>query len=201
MPIDIHKYIIDTFQSFLKYRTTLTINYFRLDKSFNEEDNFLDLFLFKRNKIELKYKSKFNLNEEWEESKFKRRDSNDYSNLIKPEIFQLFPNIKTIYIDIGAESSDVENYHTSYLEDCKAYHTLSFIALLSIIKDTNVQQVNVETTGLSMFRKSWLEVLWETQPRDIIEEYRINYFHIKFEHLKEDDRFGYICDRITIERT
>ena len=171
--IDINKYILGTFRCFIRNKTRLNINFNELKKAFkdDEDDSFLDLFLFERNEIK-----------EWNEYKFERRDESDYSNLIKPEIFELFTNIEEITIDIRKE-----------------YYTLSLIALLSIIKDTNVRHVIIEGKGYS--DKSWLEVLWNTASQDIIDKYSRQQFNIKFHHERRDRGYGEsITDKIIIER-
>ena len=185
--IDTNKYILGTFRCFIRNKTRLYINFENLKKAFkdNEDDSFLDLFLFKMNEVK-----------EWNESKFERRDESDYSNLIKPDIFKVFTNIEEITIDIMGDSEYIVDGH--FWE--YGFYTLSLIALLSIMKETNVRLVIVEAYGF--FKdKSWLEVLWNTASQDIIDKFSRQQFNITFDHRKDDE---YVVsqteDKIIIER-
>ena len=176
--LDIHRYIVDTFQCFAQNKSYLEINFYTLKEVFedHDNDNFLDLFLFERSVVK-----------EWDESKFERRDKNDNCNLIKPEIFKLFKNINQIVIRISGD------------DDGKEYYTLSFIGLLSIISNTNVRKVAVKifVRPRDSSYKSWLELLWKRASQDLIDTYSRQQFDIKFDHDKDD---GWITDEIIIER-
>ena len=101
----IDQYLIDTFNEFLRNETDICMKYDTLYGSFKSDilktNKFLGLFLFKGDLIK-----------EWNESKFKRRDPNDYTNLIKPVIFRLYPNVTNIYINIGViMKGSILHYH------------------------------------------------------------------------------------------
>jgi len=168
----LNKYVVDTFGCFVRNKTTFEIAFIYLKYGFVAESSLLDIFLFKRSVIE-----------DWDPIKFKRREEEDYSNLIKPETLKIFANVT----DIILYTSD------AWGEMC---WTLSFIALLSLIKNTNVKRVIVEAWGRSY--KSWLYLVWNGFSEDIIKKYQQQKFEVKYQ--QEIDDCGRTIDKIMIDK-
>ena len=98
-----------------------------------------------------------------DEDKYLYRDENDLTNMIKPQIIKLFKNLTHITI------------YTEHFDDRKKTehrYIVSFLGLLSIIKNSTVQTVKICGEG-------WISKLWSSDHRDdIIDKYQKNGFDI-----------------------
>ena len=94
-----------------------------------------------------------------EENNIKMRSETDYTNLFDPKLMQIFPNLKRIRLVLEI-------------------HTISFLALLSLIKNTGVKKVEV-----NMDVKSY----WKENSANIVQRYKDENFNVKFTQRMCDD--------------
>ena len=102
-------------------------------------------------------------------------------------MFKLFTNIKKIHIQINGDLDGME------------FFTLSFLALLTIIKEQHLTKVAISSyvKPRSSSYKSWLQLLWDNASRDLIDKYKKEKLDINFEH--KINEYGSIIDTISIK--
>lgn len=116
------KYVYDTFECFINHKETISfIPYYFYEENMKDE-KLLDLLIYE-------YKDTKRLTNviSWD-------DVDDRRNLMKPEIFQVFTNLKTINVSIE--------------------YPVSLLALLSMIKDTSVENVAMPVIASTLFPSS-----------------------------------------------
>ena len=109
-----------------------------------------------------------------------KRDGNDTINLFKPSILQIFTKVKSITLNI---SNGYECW------------SISLVKLLSIIKDTSVQQVHV-SLGSSKSLTEWIKSEWESSEK-LTSLYKKSGFTIQY---KERIGWDYRGRAFVIER-
>ena len=97
-------------------------------------------------------------------------------NMLKPELFQLFPNINHVYI----RASDYRGF-IDYI--------FSLSQLLSLLGQTKVNRVDIVAYGKesSPSRASWIKKLWISSSEVIRERFSKQKFDIRFGKKKNDD--------------
>lgn len=188
--VDLNKYVIDTFESFVENKTSVWIDLERLNKNV-AHDKLLDLFLNERS-----------VTNYWKPKIFNIRDDADYSNLINPVMLKVFKNVTELSIDTAAIIKDSMYDYVCY--------SMSIIALLSVIKDTNLQRVIIRTSVVTLSTygesyTSWIEMLWNACSDDIIEKYKDEQYQISFEQKKDssENTLGvrnHFIDKIIIQK-
>ena len=145
----IDPYIVSTLQCFINNKTNMYIGLIPLIKKVKDE-SLLDVILYQRdmNKIG------------WE--RVEVRDDTDYTNLIRPQIVNLFTSV-----------NEITFYAQTPFKRC----TFSMIALLKIIENTHIKKVIIGASG----EKTWLSSLWKSGSNSIIQRYSDKNFEIWFE--------------------
>ena len=159
---DTNKYIMDTARCFMLNKTEIKVNLPSLCDCVDKD--ILSLIFFKMSKID-----------NWNEvdlDEFVFGDSSHTANLLTPKIYYIFPNITHIYI----YTTDI-----SGKECCP----MSLIALLSIIKNTEVKKITIEAKKWSD-KETWIGLLWNRSSSEYIEKYKAEKFNITVERDDED---------------
>ena len=147
-------YIYDTFRCFVEHKTRIEIHLG--DTHANTEDKALIDLLF----YELKADGVDYSNNHESDS-----GNSEYRNLLRPRVFQVFPNIEQIYIIVSGRSSTGLVY------------PFSLLLFLDMIKDTLVKQIRLRSLD-----KQWLGDL-EAQSEfvPIASKYKEMNFEMEFE--------------------
>eukprot|EP01084_Bolivina_argentea_P152417 265898_1 len=95
-----------------------------------------------------------------DEDKYKyKRESNDFSNLLRVQMFSIFPNVNTLIIN-----------------DFAGEYSLSMINLLSLIEFGSLDKVIVKGK-----RNKWINSLWISDSKRLKEEYSLKHYNISIE--------------------
>ena len=181
---NVNKYIIDTFNCFRLNKSKLKINLVNIN---GLDDKLLNLILYKGDMIYWSHHA----------DRFSRRDEGDQTNLVRPEIYQIFTNVNTMEI----YTTDWEGYSCC---------TISLMALLSSIKNTKIERIEIKayeyrywneiTEEYVYFAKTWLYLLWSASSTDIVEKYKAEKINILFQQKETENRWRDKYDMIIIER-
>ena len=105
-----------------------------------------------------------------------KRDENDKINLFKPCLLKIFKKVKAITLDI-------------------TYFSISLVKLLSMIKCTSIQQVNVYLDDLKSSQE-WISSEWSSSEM-LINLYRESHFTIQYKEGVgfKNKRIGFVIER------
>ena len=134
------EYVLDTFRCYVSHKQELVIS--------------LDHMDYVKNKDRLKVIF-YSL-----EKQDKIRSNDDYTNLMKKELFTIFTKVERMSITVNE------------------YWTLSIYQLLIMIESTSLQQVKITMKIKS--KKTWLNVLWESSSQELIDKANMMNFNIRF---------------------
>ena len=168
----IDQYILDTFNSFIKHKKKIGINFgFVVEKVKDKEliNNIINI------PAVTEYKHG--------QTEFIERTQNDITNLLNTKIIKIFTNVEEILITIN----EWKNNNNIY--------TISLIGLLSVIESNNTNgllSTSIEKVTILMKWKSdeisWLRALWKESSEELIEEYNDMGFDIKQDNNSRYDK-------------
>eukprot|EP01083_Nonionella_stella_P214335 772356_1 len=99
----------------------------------------------------------------WKEEEMKR-ECDDLRNLCKPQLFEIFKNVKSIVVITGWMSS----------------YSISMDALLSLIKLTLLDNVTLKAVAYED-NKTWIEDVWGNASGTLIKQYGDAKYNIEFQ--------------------
>ena len=170
--ISFDPYIISTFRSFLKTKQDIVIDYLGLE---SEESNIIELIMYK-----FKEKRGFNV----------RLNDNGKRNLFKPELLQLFSNIKSITLLTNSGTYG------------EGHRPLSMNLLLSMIQNVlSLQKVVVLSRGDpddQYWDGSWQTYIWKKSSSELIKRFeQSNYkIQLKYKIGSKKCSHGFVITRI-----
>ncbi len=141
MRTTLDKYMYNTFDSFINNKTQIILAMSQLSKANN---NFIDLIMHPIQKGKNK------------------RESNDFSNLLRLETFSIFPNVNTLIIN-----------------DIDGEYSLSMISLLSLIEFGSLDKVIVKTHPNYT---EWINSLWISDSKRLKKEYSLKQYNISMKN-------------------
>ena len=145
-------YMLQTFQAFVKAKTSIKIHFTYFSDPEFTEPAIRELII----------------NNTQQSEHVSRRTANDDANLLNPQILTVFTAIKTITLEATQGPS----------RGPQGCFTMSFLKLLSLIKNTSVQKVIIDEGG--SYEKRWIMSLWNASSSELIEEYRKSNFDIQY---------------------
>ena len=140
----LNEYICKTFELFTRNKQEITIILRRLDR-YNKYDDgkLVDLLVRKIKAFDVSEDYKMNV---------------DNVNILRPEIFSIFPNVKHVTI-VAADSIENKNY------------IFSLCQLLAVIENTRVNTVKI-------WSSDWIKKLWKSSSGIFVEKYAKKHFNI-----------------------
>ena len=151
-----HDFIYSTFRCYVQHKVSIRLMFANI---FGYKRELLDLFMHP-------FDDHKNI---W------KRDEGDFRNLFRPELLQIFTNVKTITIGTKGLPGD---------------WSLSLLSLLSLIESSTVQKVIISGG-------SWLDLLWKSPSKMLIQQrYNEKKYDIKVEQNGVDSLGAtlYQCD-------
>ena len=110
---------------------------------------------------------------------------NDNTNLFRQDMFDIFENVKLIWID--------------YVQNDNEYWAFSLLKLLSVIDNhNNIEKIEISASCTDKGRSSWLSLLWNKSSLSLTQQYEIKHFDIKYERGHHQDDYIYIKKKTVI---
>ena len=117
-----------------------------------------------------------------------KRNDEDQSNLVRSELFSLFPNVKTLII----QSTD---YVETFTEQ---YYSFSLIALLNVICQSNLNEIIISSRATLSGKKTWIKTLWNSDEKLLKKEYAAKGYEIEMKiKLKQYNEYNLQINRFS----
>ena len=107
----------------------------------------------------------------------KRREEGDFSNLVRPELLQIFSKVKSMTVDTFSDCDHLLNKYS-----------FSLLSMLSLIKESALEKVVI----INWDKEKWLDWndnAWNQEPREVIQQrYADSNYSIKMQ--QKEGRYG-----------
>eukprot|EP01083_Nonionella_stella_P046156 123573_1 len=151
-------YIHSTFDAFTRSKKQIVLNLDQLNEYANKK--VLDLFLNTLDQRDVRKEEEM------------KRECDDLRNLWKPQIFEIFKNVKSVVV------------MTTY--DSVSY-SISMDALLSLIKLASLDNVTLKARAYKD-NKTWIEDVWCNASETLIKQYGDANYNIEFQKVSDKER-------------
>ena len=155
-------FIYQTFEFFAQNKTDFFFDLMDLYKNMSDSSSKFLGFIFDGNGLQ---------KETYDNDNYIIYDDN--TNLIKKEMFDVFPNAKLIHLS-----------HVQYQND---YFSFSLLKLLELIKEINIEEVTI-VADIEKGGTSWLSNLWLASP-SLVKAFKNEDYTIEFTRVCSDTIF------------
>ena len=151
---NLNQFVYDTFDCFRYNKHQIRIDLPKLDEYNNNDDGkLMDLIIYKLGGVIESADNEINMNN---------------INMLKPQLFKIFPNIDYVYINTCNVYGDKE-------------YVICLSQLLSLIVETSVNKVKILAFSKSNSSSSWINKLWNASSGSIIQSFTNKNFSIRYE--------------------